>query len=99
MANKRGCLETLLSKEYGSIYKFSEGDLRLYCLLFGKVSIVLGGGGVKKVRATQDSIELTQYVALLDFVDKEILKRIISNEIFVTDNRITGNLIFYFENN
>jgi len=99
MADKRGCLETLLSKEYGNIYKFSEGNLRLYCLLFGKVAVILGGGGIKNVKATQDSKELTGYVKLLEYVDTEINIRILNKEIFVTDNRIKGDLTFNFENN
>ncbi len=99
MINKRGCLETLLTKEYGNIYKFKEGKLRLYCLLFGKVAIVLGGGGIKNVRATQDSIELSAYVKLLDIVDKEITKKIDLDEITITDNRIIGDLNFNLEDN
>lgn len=99
MINKRGCLETLLSKEYNNIYKFSEGNLRLYCLLFGKVAIVLGGGGIKNVRATQQSIELSSYVKMLDTVDKEITKKIKSSDVKITDNRIVGNLNFNLENN
>jgi hypothetical protein len=99
MVNKRGCLETLISKEYGNIYKFSEGNLRLYCLLFGKVAVVLGGGGIKEVRATQDSIELSSYVSLLDIVDKEITNRIKLGDLTITDNRFEGDLNFNLENN
>jgi len=97
MADRRGCLESLLSHEYGNIYKFSEGDLRLYCLMFGKVAIIMGGGDLKHVRATQDSEILTAHVHLLDFIDKRISERISDGEIVITDNRITGNLIFKFE--
>lgn len=98
MAETRGCLDTLITKEYDNIYKFKEEKIRLFCLRFGKVAIILGGGGIKEpnIRATQDSVELTGYVKLLEFVDQEINKRIYNKEIFVTDNRITGDLKFNF---
>lgn len=99
MANKRGFLESQFEHEYGNIYKFSKGNIRLYCLLFSHVVVVLGGGGIKKVRATQQSEELTGYVKLLDIVDKEITNRIKSGDLTITDNRFKGDLNFNFENN
>lgn len=69
-------------------------DLRLYCLKYGNVAVILGGGGYKNVRAYQDSAELLGQVELLQNVCRIIDERVKEKEIIITDNSIEGNLIF-----
>lgn len=88
MINKRGCREHLFKHEFDNIYKLSDGDLRLYCIRFGNCAAILGGGDIKKVRATQDSEILSEHVQLLKKIDAEINSRISNKEIIVTYNRI-----------
>ncbi len=88
MINFRGCQDHLFKHEFGHIYKLFDGNLRLYCIRFGKCATILGGGDNKNVRATQDSEILTNHVELLKHIDEEIYNGISNHEIRVTDNRI-----------
>jgi hypothetical protein len=88
MINSRGCQEHLFRHEFGNIYKLWDGKLRLYCIRFSNCAAILGGGDIKRVRATQDSEILTEHVQLLKNINAEINKRISNKEIIVTDNRL-----------
>lgn len=56
-------------KQYYDEYK---RKLRLYCIRYGSVLLVLGGGGTKNVRALQDDPKLKKENYLL----REISKRL-----------------------
>jgi hypothetical protein len=88
MINSRGCQEHLFRHEFGNIYKLWDGKLRLYCIRFGNCAAILGGGDIKRVRATQDSEILSKHVQLLKNINAEVNKRISNGEIIVTDNRL-----------
>jgi hypothetical protein len=88
MIHSRGCQEHLFKHEFGDIYKLWDGKLRLYCIRFGNCAAILGGGDIKRVRATQDSEILSEHVQLLKKINTEINKRISNGEIIVTDNRL-----------
>jgi diaminopimelate epimerase len=88
MVNSRGCQEHLFKHEFGDIYKLWDGKLRLYCIRFGNCAAILGGGDIKKVRATQDSEILLKHFQLLKNINVEVNKRISKGEIIVTDNRL-----------
>jgi hypothetical protein len=97
-AEERGCLEHLVAYERGSIFKFKEDDLRLYFIRFGNSVVILGSGDYKRVRATQDSEVLMDCVKALEEIEFLINKRIIQDkELYVTENRLVGNLKFEIE--
>lgn len=95
---KRGIFEGFFndkeSKIDDNISCIRVGDLRLYCLRYGKVAVILGGGDYKHVRSYQDSDELYDHVKLLQMACKQIDERIEDKEIKITENSIEGNLKF-----
>jgi len=95
---KRGIFEGFFkdneSKIDDNISCLSVGDLRLYCMRYGKVAVILGGGGYKHVKTYQESEELHNHVKLLQAACKQIYERIKAKEITITDNSIEGNLNF-----
>jgi hypothetical protein len=94
-AEVRGCLDSLLFYERdGTIYKFKEGDWRLYCIRFGKVAVILGGGDIKTVKKTQDSGSLENHVNTLQAINKVVNDRIRENDLTITENGLQGNLNF-----
>ncbi|MCU0467568.1 MAG: hypothetical protein MUF58_03130 [Arcicella sp.] len=79
ISNKEGAREHLFKKAEGklgdgieALYDESKRKLRLYCIRYGSVLLVLGGGGAKNVRALQDDPKLKKENYLL----REISKRI-----------------------
>ena len=98
---KRGIFEGFFkdkeSRINDNISCLSVGDLRLYCLRFGKVAVILGGGDYKHVKTYQESDDLHNHVKLLQAACKQIDKRIKDKEIRITDNSIEGNLNFIKE--
>jgi len=91
----RGCLDSLLFYERdNTIYKFKEGDWRLYCIRFGKVAVILGGGDYKDVQKTQDSRVLENHVNRLQVINKIVNDRIKENDLTITENGLKGNLYF-----
>lgn len=97
-ANIRGCIDGFFyyERDY-NIYKLKDGKWRLYCIKFGKVAVILGGGGYKNVRKTQDSATLEKNVNMLQIINNMINKRISEGDLHVTDNGIEGNLKFEIE--
>jgi hypothetical protein len=56
-----------------ALYDLPDNHLRLYCIRNGKVNVILGGGGPKKVRALQDDKKLTEENYLLRKVSAMIV--------------------------
>ncbi len=72
ISNKEGAREHLFKKAEGklgdgieALYDESNRKLRLYCIRYGSVLLVLGGGAVKNVRALQDDPKLKKENYLL----------------------------------
>jgi hypothetical protein len=79
ISHKEGAREHHFKKAEGklgdgveALYDESNRKLRLYCIRYGSVLLVLGGGGAKNVRALQDDPKLKKENYLL----REISKRI-----------------------
>ena len=79
ISQKEGAREHLFKKAEGklgdgveALYDESKRKLRLYCIRYGSVLLVLGGGGPKNVRALQDDPKLKKENYLL----REISKRL-----------------------
>ncbi|MBL7127449.1 MAG: hypothetical protein ISS16_00515 [Ignavibacteria bacterium] len=100
MANKSGCQDHYFKIEESSILNnicsLWEGNLRLYCLRYGNVAVVLGDGGIKDKPTYQEIPELNTIVNQLEEIFPLIDERIKDGEIIITDNEIIGDLIFKF---
>lgn len=61
-------------KAIDAVCKLKHSLLRCYCLRFGTLMIIAGGGGVKprNIRRTQDKEDLNQAVKILQYVEKRI---------------------------
>ena len=75
--------------------------MRLYCIVFGTVAIILGGGGPKPegVRAWQDNPNLKANAELMIRISQRITKAIHNKEIQVTDKGLSGDLRIIDDNN
>jgi hypothetical protein len=82
-----------------ALFDVPEKNLRLYCIRFGMVAIILGGGGEKAagVIAWQDDEKLNQEASLMIEIAKDILKRLDEGDLYWSDDRteIEGNLKNY----
>lgn len=105
MANKSGLVEHFFKRETEypyNVFKIedniedTEEYLRLYCIKFSSVAIVLGGGGIKipgKVKLI-DNPHLNDVCELLKKIEDLIVARIKAKEIILTDDELQGDLIF-----
>lgn len=66
-----------------ALYDDPDSKLRLYCIRYGNVAIILGGGGPKPpgVRAWQEDEKLTLEAETIMEVSKDIMRRLHSGEL------------------
>jgi hypothetical protein len=76
-----------------------EKNLRVYCIRFGMVAVILGGGGekAKGVRAWQDDEKLSKEANLMIEYAKDILQRMDEGDLYWSKDRteLQGNLKNY----
>ena len=81
-----------------ALYDEPEKELRLYCIRYGKVAILLGGGGPKKRQtiAWQDDKKLAKEAKIIISISKDITNRLKEGEIYWSANgyQLSGNLNF-----
>lgn len=79
-----------------AMFDLPDKKLRLYCIRFGTQIIILGGGGIKKVRAYQEDPKLNQEASLIKKIAKEINQQIRDKDIEYSDDfmEFEGDLIF-----
>jgi hypothetical protein len=79
-----------------ALYDEPDKHLRLYCIRFGSVAIIVGGGGPKSTRSWQQDENLSQEVNKMIKVSNDIHQRILSKEIaWSSDGKeLLGNLEF-----
>ncbi len=77
ISNREGAREHFFKKAEGklgdgieALYDESNRKLRLYCIRYGSVLLILGGGGIKNVRALQDDPKLKRENYLLRDISK-----------------------------
>ncbi|WP_294591473.1 hypothetical protein [uncultured Rikenella sp.] len=107
MGKKEGAREQYFKLKEGklgdgvcALYDTPDKNLRLYCIRFGGVAIVLGGGGEKKVRAYQEDPILNRQAEIMKYVSQEIMKAQSEKDIKLTANgELVGKLIFNDEEN
>lgn len=106
MKQRNGCLDIYFNMEVSSIYNSicrlkRTKQLRLYCIKYGKVALILGGGGIKSnnKRTYQEVPELNEAVGKLEYIYEKIDEKLKEKEIRITDEGIEGNLLIKIEGN
>ena len=80
-----------------NVFKITEtDDLRLYCIRYSGITIIVGGGGIKSPDKfkLKENPHLQRKVNFLIEIEKMILERLASKEIRITDNGFEGDLNF-----
>ena len=79
-----------------ALYDSPGKKLRLYCIRYGNLTIIVGGGGPKKVKTLQQNSKLSDENYLLRELSKRITERMKNGEIwFINDDMdFDGNLEF-----
>lgn len=82
-----------------AMFDLPDKKLRLYCIRYGTEIIILGGGGVKEVRAWQDDPKLSLEASIIKKIAKEINKLIRNKDLEYSNNfmEFEGELIFEIE--
>jgi len=71
-----------------------KGKLRLYCIRFGNILLVLGGGGPKTTRTYQEDSKLLSENLLLQSVSDAMAEAIKEKDIKIEeDGSLTGDLV------
>ncbi len=82
-----------------ALFDSPEKNLRLYCIRFGMVAVLLGGGGekAKGVRAWQDDEKLSKEANQMIEYAKDILQRLDEGDLYWSKDRteLQGNLKNY----
>lgn len=82
------------SKYLDNVEALPRGEIRLYCMRFGNAILILGSGGIKRTRTTQEDHKLSRSIDVLAYADKKIYERILSKEIQAIGNVLIGDLNF-----
>lgn len=86
-----------------ALYDVPDSNLRLYCIRYGSLLVILGGGGYKPkgMAAFQEDAKLQDENYFLRQVSSDIKQRMDDDEITFTDDYMDfeGNLIFNDEEN
>ena len=69
-------------------------DYRLYTLRYGESLLIFGNGDLKGTETYQEDVYLNKCVIILQKVDEEIKRRIISGDIEISGKTILGELDF-----
>ena len=79
-----------------ALYDLPEKSLRLYCIRYGSLILILGGGGNKQSRTLQEDKKLTQENYFLRQVVKDIKSKMELGEIKFSEDGtgFIGNLEF-----
>lgn len=85
-----------------ALFDDPDSKLRLYCIRYGNIAIILGGGGPKPddIRAWQDDKKLTLEAKTMIQVSKDIMQRIQSGDLqwSADGSQLIGNLIISDDN-
>lgn len=82
-----------------ALFDIPDKNLRLYCIRFGTIAVILGGGGEKAegIIAWQDDEKLSHEANLMINYAEDILKRMDSKDIYWSKDKteLEGNLKNY----
>ena len=100
MVRKSGFIDEFFLRESPlefNVFKITEtDDVRLYCIRYSGVAIIVGGGGIKipKTIKLNENPHLQKKVDFLVEIESKIQERIDSKKIRITDDGIEGDLFF-----
>ncbi len=77
-----------------ALYDSPDKKLRLYCIRYGNTCILLGGGGIKQVRALQDDEKLKQENYLLRIISSKVTQALKAGDLYWEDIKLAGTYIF-----
>ncbi len=106
MAHRFGARENFFKEWEGragdgvcALYDMKGSKLRMYCIRYGKVAVVLGNGGhkAKAIRTLQQDARLTLTNRAMREISLLIDERLSSKEIRWNGNDLVGNLKFDFD--
>ena len=77
-----------------ALYDDPDNNLRLYCIRYSSVAIILGGGGIKDVRAWQENEKLSLEATRMIQVSSDIMQRLKEGDLKWSPDgcRLEGNL-------
>ena len=100
MAYRRGFIDEFFLRESSfdcNVFRITEtDDLRLYCIRYSGIAIIVGGGGIKSPDKfkLKENPHLQKKVDFLIEIEKRIQVRLTAKEIKITDNGFEGDLNF-----
>jgi hypothetical protein len=77
-----------------AIYDYPTAKLRLYCIRYGNITLVVGDGGEKNVRTWQDDAQLSKSAKELIKISEILTEAIRDGELVWHGNDFTGKLTF-----
>ncbi len=82
-----------------ALFDLPERKLRLYCIRYQSVAIIIGGGGYKpsQIRAWQDDENLKSEAELIITIAKDVNRRIKDNEIVLLENKLYSDTPFIYD--
>ena len=101
MGSKVGAREKFFKDKEGkpgdkiyALFDNPDRKLRLYCMKFGSIALILGGGGPKNVATLQEDPKLKAENYLLRALSEAFLESLLDNEIEWTEDgmELIGNL-------
>jgi len=100
IADRLGCQDQFFklqeSKFYDPVVALWRDNLRLYCCRYGNIILIIGSGGIKKTRTTQEDPKLKRIVEIMAYVAERIDQKIHDKEIEINheNDQFTGDLNF-----
>ena len=92
MITKTGFADYYFKKNEGNfgdhVVAFKQNDLRIYCIYIDHTAIIVGSGGVKKVRAYQDDPELNSEAEKVKQLAKIINQAMMEHDLTIDDNGV-----------
>ena len=77
-----------------ALYDYPSAKLRLYCIRYGNITLILGDGGEKNVRAWQDDPQLSKSAKEMIKISEILTQAIKEGELFWDGNDFIGKLTF-----
>lgn len=101
IGNEGGAREQFFKQNEGApgdlvcaLYDQPDSNLRLYCIRFGSIAVILGGGGYKSksIRSWQEDPNLSEKAELMKRISNIVYNAIKEKDIIYKDNRLVGNM-------
>ncbi len=96
MGRETGARETFFKDKEGlpgdgvcALYDDTDKKLRLYCVRYGNIAVILGGGGEKNTRTWQEDPKLKQEAERMIEISKIITEAIKNRETQITEDGFT----------